>query len=100
MANARTPHKHAEVIRAYADGATIEYFDDGHEVWYVIDNPSFHTSMKYRIKPEPKTHKYRVALFSCEDKVFTHAEDEQDGGILEGYSDFVRYITDWIEVEV
>jgi hypothetical protein len=49
------PHKHAELIKAWADGAEIEEqhnneiwrpFDDGH--WMEAD------AWKYRIKPEPK----------------------------------------------
>jgi hypothetical protein len=51
----KTPHKHAELIKAWADGAEIEEqhlkkdwapFTDGH--WMESD------SWNYRIKPEPK----------------------------------------------
>jgi hypothetical protein len=100
MANTKTPHKHAEVIRASADGATVEDFDDADEVWYVIDNPSFHTSMKYRVQPEPKKHKYRVALMSDGKDAWTTTEDYGDDNPVEGFGYFVRYLTDWIEVEV
>ena len=45
-------HKHAELIKAYADGAEIEYKDvDG--CWYLINNPVWHNHFEYRIKPEP-----------------------------------------------
>ena len=46
------PHKHAELIKAWADGATIECKDCG--VWFYANNPTWQENMEYRIKPEPK----------------------------------------------
>ena len=51
----KQPHKHAELIKAWADGAEIE-------VWHPIDEewvsreiaPLWYESYEYRIKPEPK----------------------------------------------
>ena len=52
------PHKHAELIKAWADGAEIEWVyatkDDGEKLWVVVDNPAWNESHEYRIKPEPK----------------------------------------------
>jgi len=46
------PHKHAEVIKAWADGAKIQgKEDDG--VWVDIKCPNWDWD-EYRIKPEPK----------------------------------------------
>lgn len=54
-----TPHKHAELIKAWADGAEIQ-IEASEERW--VDNyPLWNPSFKYRIKP--KTIKYRAALF-------------------------------------
>lgn len=100
MTNAKTLRKHAEVIRAYADGATIEYFDSGDGEWYVIADPSFHASVKYRVKPETKKHKYRVALLSDGKDVWTTTEDYGDDVSNEEFGYFVRYLTDWTEVGV
>lgn len=48
-----TPHKHAELIKAWADGAKIEYL--AHDKWYDIGEAcSWSTKYDYRIKPEPK----------------------------------------------
>ena len=47
-----TPHKHAALIHAWADGAEIEYEDDGR--WCRIHDPLWEPSVVYRIKPEPK----------------------------------------------
>jgi hypothetical protein len=49
----KTPHKHAELIHAWADGAEIESSFDGY-VWGLIAEPGWHEDVGYRIKPEPK----------------------------------------------
>ena len=48
----KTPHKHAEIIKAWADGAEIEIYDDG--TWKKAWNPNWYEACVYRIKPEPK----------------------------------------------
>ena len=54
----RKPHKHAELIKAWADGAEIEWVGatkyDGTKLWSVVANPPWNESHEYRIKPEPK----------------------------------------------
>ena len=46
------PHKHAELIKAWADGAEIEVKKpDG---WEIRFSPKWHPDNEYRIKPEPK----------------------------------------------
>ena len=47
----KTPHKHAELIKAWADGAEIEVKDTG--IWHTIKMPMWDGD-NYRIKPEPK----------------------------------------------
>jgi len=56
------PHKHAAVIKAWADGAEIEYrfFDDGE--WLIADSPSWKVGTQYRIKPQEVVKKYNVSL--------------------------------------
>lgn len=48
-----TPHKHAAQIKAWADGATIEY-ENAPGDWLVSNHPSWDPFTEYRIKPEPK----------------------------------------------
>lgn len=49
----KTPHKHAELIKAWADGAEIEcYCVD--ETWQPVGEPFWKPGTEYRIKPEPK----------------------------------------------
>ena len=52
--NGKQPHKHAEFIKAWADGAEIQTYDGIRDVWVdIMGNPAW-TSERYRIKPEPK----------------------------------------------
>ena len=46
-------HKHAELIKAWADGAKIE-FHSHDDVWFLAMKPEWDIEQKYRIKPEPK----------------------------------------------
>ena len=49
-----TPHKHAAVIKAWADGAEVQILSLNGLEWGFIARPSFRTERQYRIKPEPK----------------------------------------------
>lgn len=49
----KTPHKHAELIKAWADGAEIECCTSIGK-WIDIKEPSWSDDIDYRIKPEPK----------------------------------------------
>ena len=46
------PHKHAELIKAWADGATIEHQGEV-DVWNEVLFPAWHHTAHYRIKPTP-----------------------------------------------
>ena len=46
------PHKHAELIKAWADGAEIEVLIDNE--WRLSHKPLWELNWRYRIKPEPK----------------------------------------------
>ena len=53
------PHKHAELIKAWADGAEIErYWTDsktGNQFWLIDNEPMWEEWEEYRIKPDPET---------------------------------------------
>lgn len=56
------PHKHAVLIKAWADSAEIEYQND-YGKWCFISDPSWHINIIYRIKPEPSDiEKYGVEV--------------------------------------
>ena len=50
------PHKHAELIKAWADGAEIEYKSKFGGGWFLFDGEKdgWIEDYEYRIKPEPK----------------------------------------------
>lgn len=50
---ARIPHVHAEVIKAWADGAQIEHQNTRAGGWHLADSPAWNPDTKYRVKPEP-----------------------------------------------
>lgn len=59
------PHKHAEVIKAWADGARIEYFDDQ---WFeCFDSPAWNIDTQYRVKPEPAYPETRMTSANLSD---------------------------------
>ena len=46
-------HKHAELIKAWADGAEIQMSDNAEEPeWYNDTRPSWYSDYLYRIKPK------------------------------------------------
>lgn len=50
----KQPHKHAELIKAWADGAEIEYWGVYDNRWFDATCPDWNPDFTYRIKPEPK----------------------------------------------
>ena len=79
----KTPHKHAALIKAWADGAEIEYkyFRSGQ--WIQIGTPNWDATVEYRIKPEPKPDRVYYGVFDgvggvMLDSCFTAIEDDGD----------------------
>lgn len=51
----RTPHKHAEIIKAWADGAQVQCRGTCDTTWKDIgEQPCWFDTIEYRIKPAPK----------------------------------------------
>lgn len=52
------PHKWAKEIKAWADGAEIEFRwtkkSGGDGTWIEDDNPAWNDDMEFRIKPQPQ----------------------------------------------
>lgn len=59
------PHKHAELIKAWADGAEIEVFVQGK--WERSAEPMWTKEVEYRIKPEPKPDVVAVGIIALSD---------------------------------
>ena len=58
------PHKHAEVIKAWADGAEIQFRSQNGRCWVDVAighlTPGFSVELEYRVKPEP--HKWQKEM--------------------------------------
>ena len=95
-----TRHKHADVIIAWAEGKDVQVWDSISKRWVdlVLADPNFRAD-KYRIKPI--TSNYRVALLLNDDnEPYTVSLNSQDyADIIEQRTDFVRWLTDWVEYE-
>lgn len=52
MTEKYTPHVHAEVIKAWADGKTIETRPSSDYSWKLTSYPKWLSEYQYRVKPE------------------------------------------------
>ena len=59
-------HKRAKEIKAWADGAEIEYFDGNEWVDCIDDDPYWSMDVEYRIKPQPKEPQYLYVYMNPE----------------------------------
>jgi hypothetical protein len=55
------PHKHAAVIKAWADGAEIEYQRPDNE-WVTVAEPGWYESVDYRVKNPEFQHKWKKEI--------------------------------------
>ena len=61
----RTPHKHAVLIKAWADGAEIQCRNNCDPTWKDMGpQPCWFEHIQYRIKPEPKPDVVYYGVFS------------------------------------
>lgn len=60
----KKPHVHAELIKAWADGAVIQAYDPVKGTWIKIRNPEWHGHIKYRVKPIDDI-RYALMLIGC-----------------------------------
>ena len=95
----KTPHKHAELIKAWAMGERIQCRGMTDGAWHDIEHPTWLEAVEYRIKPERW---YRVALFRPTpgrgplELVFTDGGEE----LAPNAEGFIRWLTPRTEYEV
>ena len=70
----KTKHKHASLIKAWADGAKIEKFCQRHKKWVVTDHPTWAEDTEYRV---------RKAVIFVERRIVIHT----DTGVLNAKAD-------------
>ena len=93
------PHKHKDMIIAWANGAQIQYQGEGAKDWGDITEPSWNETCKYRVKPEPKesVHTFRIGVAACGDgNVYTYtADNEEEERDIQTRPNFIGWISDW-----
>ena len=93
------PHKHKDVIIAWANGEEIEFRDPDTSTWRPITVPSWIDNIEYRVKPEPKesVHTFRIGVGAYADgSVYTFtANNEDEERNFQSESDFIGWISDW-----
>ena len=104
MGAAMTPHKYAAVIKAWADGAEVQYRTNGQAVWqdWVSTSyiPSFRADVEWRLMPAPVKLMYRVALMKDRNDFFTTTVDSmEEAAEIFGDSEFVKWASEWEMVE-
>lgn len=95
-------HKHADLAIKYFKDTSIliqrksKVLDE----WEDIDGlPNFDEEFEFRQKP--KSLNYRLVLMNTEgNRLYITVENELDTVKLDQYSYFIKYLTDWIAVEV
>ena len=45
------PHKHAEIIKAWADGYQVEAYNPERDSWISVVEPGWFNDIEYRVKP-------------------------------------------------
>ena len=98
------PHKHAALIKAWADGHEIQYREDASSMWIDAINPQWDVMFEYRIKPRTVKNVgwvniYRYAGELTQTRAFIYANFDDAAK----YKNCVGYIAtvkiEWEEVE-
>ena len=95
-----TKHIHCDLIKAWADGADIEFWDIYENKWEPCANPPiWHTNTKYRIAKNKINVRFAIIKENDEYRIFT-CYTAMEGSAVERSEKFVRWHSDWTEVEI
>ena len=94
------PHKHKDVIIAWANGEEIEFRDPDSSIeWKPIKVPSWFPDTDYRVKPEPteSVHTFRIGVAACDDGGFYTftADNEEEERDYQSEPNFITWLSDW-----
>lgn len=90
----KKPHKHAELIKAWADGAEIQYKDSLGNWFDCQDDPRWSEHVAYRIKPEPKPDIVYYGVFDEKHIVIHNVIIDSCFTRLSGSSDHIKVTFD------
>lgn len=89
------PLPHAEMRARHARTGQPFYYKNQQGCW--VESLGFVASNEYTFNP-PETVKYRVALFNNGSTIT--AESSRLANLMESSESFVKWISEWIEVEI
>lgn len=99
------PHKHADIIKAWADGAKVQVKDNVTGDWDDLDcTPSWDLRLQYRVKPEKKEPVIRY-LWAFRHKkwtgfdIFARFMDEKQANEWATNNSWVIHRLDWSRTE-
>jgi hypothetical protein len=92
-------HPHCEIIKAWADGAEIQWYHEYEQRWYDhIDPPSWSSAQRYRIKPKVEYKLYLYTTSTGEKAVCAFNKAHNSLLDVENTINFLYWITpEWIE---
>jgi hypothetical protein len=98
-------HVHCELIKAWADGKEIDFYDVDSNKWLTCEKPAWNKNIRYRIKPElSPTHQVRFFIYHPYCAYYEHVcgnvRSEEDALLWEKDPRFIKWITDWIHYNV
>jgi hypothetical protein len=97
------PHKHAALIKLWADGAKIQWFHEADEEWKdCTPTPNWLGNTNYRVKPEPVVVEYKRYIYKFNsDTPKVYIEYKNECAYPENYKHFVKWIdTEWQTIEL
>ena len=92
-----TPHKHAALIKAWADGAEIQWRSESHPGWEDAKTPNWYDNFDYRIKPLTKVKKYRYVYKLANNSPCLTNDYYKDAEELQRHMDAFKNTMDWCE---
>jgi len=93
------PHKHCEIIKAWADGKKVQFYSRSADRWEDAATPVFYEAYQYRIKPEAL--KYRLYLHqSWNGEIYVAIVNNRTNQFAEEQKSFIKWLGDWQEVEM
>lgn len=88
------PHKHSELIKAWADGATIEVKYDEDNSWVEVEKPEWNEHAEYRLKLQAKPDIIRYIHPTRYAGSSEYFEEATFKIVIDGETGEVRYIED------
>jgi hypothetical protein len=75
------PHKHAKLIKLWADGAEIEYYKYATQVWVLMEYPNWGVDTEYRVRIESTTTETFIRREKCPSRSKTDRHETFTGNL-------------------